>query len=61
MHVRRYSFESIPNTDQELHQWLIERWKEKDNLIENFTKEGKFPNNLKEPFHHRTLKLFNYI
>eukprot|EP01100_Stratorugosa_tubuloviscum_P014464 TRINITY_DN7755_c0_g1_i1.p1 TRINITY_DN7755_c0_g1~~TRINITY_DN7755_c0_g1_i1.p1 ORF type:complete len:317 (+),score=101.59 TRINITY_DN7755_c0_g1_i1:43-993(+) len=43
MHVRRYTLSSLPQTDSELSDWLIERFKEKDQLLEHFEKYDCFP------------------
>jgi 1-acyl-sn-glycerol-3-phosphate acyltransferase len=50
LHVRRWKIDDLPNTDEELNSWVLERWKEKDALIETFLKTGEFPDRRHEPF-----------
>jgi len=50
LHVRRYLLDDLPNSDEELNTWTLERWKEKDALIEGFIQNGEFPNIRNEPF-----------
>lgn len=44
MHWRRFAIKDIPYGDKDaMHEWTMQRWREKDDLIETFLKEGKFP------------------
>jgi 1-acyl-sn-glycerol-3-phosphate acyltransferase len=44
MHWRRFRIKDIPFSDSDaMHQWTLDRWREKDELIEAFMKTGKFP------------------
>ena len=43
LHVRRLPIEELPETDEGLRQWLLERFVEKDRLMENYYQTGKFP------------------
>ena len=44
MYWRRFAVSSIPLSDQlEFEHWLIERWREKDELLEQWYDTGKFP------------------
>jgi hypothetical protein len=44
MHWRRFRIKDIPFSDSDaMHQWTLDRWREKDELIEAFLKTGKFP------------------
>jgi len=43
VHVRRYPAVELPRIPQELSTWLIERFQEKDELLEHFYAEGVFP------------------
>jgi len=57
IHVRRYKIEDIPKDDAGINSWLIERWAEKDKLIDHFLKHGNFPNVYEEPRIHVPIKL----
>lgn len=44
MHWRRFAVSSIPVKDPEaFDQWVLERWREKDELLETFYDTGRFP------------------
>jgi len=44
MHWRRFRIKDIPIDDhQKMYDWLLERWREKDALLEVFDKTGRFP------------------
>lgn len=44
MHWRRFAVSSIPLTDaKQFEEWLIERWREKDELLEQWYNTGRFP------------------
>jgi 1-acyl-sn-glycerol-3-phosphate acyltransferase len=43
VHVRRYPVAELPRMPQELGAWLVERWQEKDELLDHFYTEGAFP------------------
>lgn len=42
-HVRRFPIEELPKLDAELRQWLLDRFVEKDRLLEHFYTHGAFP------------------
>jgi len=56
IHVRRYPIESIPRDDKAIAEWVYKIWTEKDDLIEEFYKIGRFPNQLNELYQHLPLK-----
>nr|POE56771.1 putative acyltransferase [Quercus suber] len=44
MHWRRYAVSSLPLDDHDaMYEWTMQRWREKDELMEHFKKHGKFP------------------
>ena len=43
LHVRRFAVADLPESDAELTEWLLERFREKDQLLEDFYQQGKFP------------------
>lgn len=44
MYWRRFATSSIPIDDpKQFEQWLIQRWREKDALIEQYVENGRFP------------------
>lgn len=44
MHWRRYRIKDIPFDDNDaMHEWIMQRWREKDDLLESFLKNGRFP------------------
>jgi 1-acyl-sn-glycerol-3-phosphate acyltransferase len=43
VHFRRYPVDNLPRIPEELGEWLIERFREKDELLEHFYSEGVFP------------------
>jgi hypothetical protein len=57
IHVKRYNISDLPTDDEELSNWLLQRWVEKDELIKGFMKNGEFPNRIDLPFKHLPLKL----
>lgn len=43
MHWRRFAVKDIPvDDDDKMHDWVMQRWREKDDLIETYIKNGKF-------------------
>jgi 1-acyl-sn-glycerol-3-phosphate acyltransferase len=42
LHVRRYPVESLPSGEEELSTWLMERFKQKDELLEGYYAEGQW-------------------
>ncbi|KAF9357781.1 hypothetical protein BGX26_003089 [Mortierella sp. AD094] len=46
MHLRRFAIKDIPETEPEFVKWVRARWTEKDELMEEFYKTGKFPSQL---------------
>lgn len=46
MYWRRFAIASIPLKDpHECEQWVRDRWREKDNLLEQYVATGRFPPN----------------
>ena len=43
LHVRRFPIEELPETEEGLRQWLLERFVEKDRLMEHYYQTGEFP------------------
>ncbi|KAK3070083.1 hypothetical protein LTR53_011070 [Teratosphaeriaceae sp. CCFEE 6253] len=44
MHWRRYKVSSLPiNDSAAMYQWILQRWREKDDMLEQFNRTGKFP------------------
>jgi len=43
VHVRRFPIADLPNSADDLRQWLLDRWHEKDDLLEHFYATGTFP------------------
>lgn len=44
MYWRRFATSSIPIDDsQQFEQWLMQRWREKDALLEQYIENGRFP------------------
>jgi lysocardiolipin and lysophospholipid acyltransferase len=43
LHVRRFPVEELPRLEEELRAWLLERFREKDELLEHFYLHGSFP------------------
>ncbi len=42
LHVRRFAMDRLPEDHEALSAWLMERWREKDALLERFYTEGSF-------------------
>jgi 1-acyl-sn-glycerol-3-phosphate acyltransferase len=47
VHVRRFPIGEIPDQTEAVRQWLLERWHEKDSLLEHYYATGSFPKNRK--------------
>ena len=44
MHWRRFATKDIPSNDEKAFSaWLLERWREKDDLLEHYLTYGDFP------------------
>jgi lysocardiolipin and lysophospholipid acyltransferase len=43
MHVRSFPMAALPEADEALAAWLIARYREKDELLEGFYRDGRFP------------------
>lgn len=44
MHWRRFAIKDIPTHDDKVFgEWLLKRWREKDDLIEYYLEHGRFP------------------
>jgi 1-acyl-sn-glycerol-3-phosphate acyltransferase len=42
VHVRRFPVHDLPDAPDDLRLWLLDRWKEKDDLLEHFYTTGSF-------------------
>lgn len=44
MHWRRFKISAIPfNDSKAMEQWILDRWREKDDLLEHHQQTGRFP------------------
>lgn len=43
MHWRRFATKDIPTNEKEFGDWLLTRWREKDDLLEYYQQNGRFP------------------
>ncbi|KAF2205179.1 acyltransferase-domain-containing protein [Delitschia confertaspora ATCC 74209] len=44
MHWRRFALKSIPMDDSKAFEaWVLQRWREKDDLLEHYLQNGRFP------------------
>ncbi len=43
---------NVPTAPEELSKWVVDRWIEKDKLVEHLLNHGSFPDVQKEPFRH---------
>ncbi len=43
VHVRRFPITTLPDTADDLRQWLLDRWSEKNDLLEHYYANGSFP------------------
>ena len=43
VHVRRFPIETLPRLEHELRDWLLARYREKDELLEHYYSHGVFP------------------
>jgi len=44
MHWRRFAIKDIPLDDpKEFDKWVLQRWREKDDLLEYYVVNGRFP------------------
>ena len=43
MHVRRFAMAGLPEADEDVAAWLIARYREKDDLLDGFYRDGRFP------------------
>ena len=49
MHWRRFKVSDIPlETLDDFHAWLIERWNDKETLLEEHAKIGRFPSSINQ-------------
>jgi hypothetical protein len=47
LHWRRWALSDIPLEDQaQFEAWLLDRWREKDELLEHLFETGRFPTSL---------------
>ena len=43
MYWRRFAMKDIPTDEKEFGDWLLKRWREKDDLLEYFQQYNRFP------------------
>ena len=43
VHVRRFPIEELPQSADDLRQWLLTRWAEKNELLDHYYQTGAFP------------------
>jgi 1-acyl-sn-glycerol-3-phosphate acyltransferase len=43
VHVRRFPIEELPQSADDLRQWLLTRWEEKNELLDHYYETGSFP------------------
>jgi 1-acyl-sn-glycerol-3-phosphate acyltransferase len=43
VHVRRFPIEDLPHSADDLRQWLLDRWSEKNDLLDHYYATGSFP------------------
>ncbi len=43
VHARRYPVAGLPTGEDELRAWLVERFRDKDELLDHFARHGAFP------------------
>lgn len=43
LHVRRFPVDELPTLEEDVRQWLLDRWTEKDQLLQQFYEDGAFP------------------
>lgn len=43
MHWRRFATKDIPEDENAFGDWLLKRWREKDDLLEYYIQNGRFP------------------
>ncbi len=43
LHVRRFPLEELPTLEEDVRQWLMDRWTEKDQLLDRFYEQDAFP------------------
>jgi 1-acyl-sn-glycerol-3-phosphate acyltransferase len=57
LHIRRFPIESVPKDPIEIDKWLLSVWEEKEKLMEEFKKNGKFPNQYNLPYANEGLNI----
>lgn len=43
MHWRRFAVKDAPKDPKEFEDWVLARWREKDELVEHYMQHGQFP------------------
>ncbi|KAK9886976.1 hypothetical protein WA026_019233 [Henosepilachna vigintioctopunctata] len=43
VYYRLYPISEVPQSNEELQKWILERWVEKEKMLEDFYRSGKFP------------------
>lgn len=43
MHWRRFAIKDTPTDEKEFGDWVLQRWREKDDLLEYYVQNGRFP------------------
>jgi lysocardiolipin and lysophospholipid acyltransferase len=47
VHVRRFPINNLPDSAEDLRRWLLDRWREKDELLDQYYATGSFPESSK--------------
>ncbi len=62
MYWRRFAVSSIPLRDpKEFEDWLLKRWREKDEILEQWYRTGKFPSDPESADSKRGISSDGYI
>ena len=57
IHIKRHPIETLPEDPAELKQWCLDRWVEKDALLEGFRSTGSFPDPIEAPFEYLPMNI----
>jgi 1-acyl-sn-glycerol-3-phosphate acyltransferase len=57
LHVRRFPIASLPQSEAELTTWVFDRFKEKDELLQHFARQGRFPG----PVHPSRVRVLDWF
>lgn len=57
LHVKRYTMDDLPKEDKELEKWLINSFVEKNKMLAEFRKTGKFPDPIDIPLTYPSMNI----